>query len=99
MYITTRRVIIPGNARKYGVIPYASTETPARPTAPQLQRQDVRQNSVHAQAEVSLLFCAAQWQDSAIVALQIIFHHPLIHFADPHSESSSTDSADSRRFV
>ena len=46
------------------------------------------QNAVHAEAQVSVLFCAAQWQDCAIVALQIFFHHHPIHFADSHITSS-----------
>src|SRR5262249_49060413 len=61
--------------------------------------QAFRQNTVHTQAQVRVLFGTAQWQYGAIVAPQIFFHHHPIHFADSHAVSSPVDLKNSRRFV
>src|SRR5262249_7598071 len=46
--------------------------------------QSFRQKPVRAQAQISVLFRAAQWQHRAVVTPEIFFHHHPIHFADSH---------------
>ena len=62
-------------------------------------RQSFRQDAIHTQAQVSVLFRASKGQHCTVIALQIFFHHHPIHFADPHITRCPTDVVASRRFV
>ena len=88
--VSTRSEIEPGNSRKYGVTPYATTGK--HRNAERLGGfggDALGKDAVDGEPEVAVLFGAAEREHGAVVVLQVLLDLHPVHVGDAHVASVS----------